>query len=277
MTQYPKSVLLLATALAWFVVPFSDARAEPVEAYTRARVDLRLAFVVSGRVAEVLVSEGQSVRAGDPIARLADPEGEAQIRLLTLRAQSTLEVDAAVADYELAQVREGMVKSAAERGGASAFEVRESELESIRARLAAELFEQRRDEAMLQLEQARERHAQFTLLAPSDGVIDEIIIKPGETVEGLEPIARLVAIDSLLTDAQVDTGDTLTLTQGGMVNVEFVIGENRWTAEGRIVYVAAVADAASDTRRVRVEIPNSEGRPAGTRVFLTFSNDPETR
>jgi multidrug efflux system membrane fusion protein len=263
---------VLALALAALLLTFSDARAEPVEAYTRARLDVSLGFVVSGRVQGVLVEEGQRVSAGDPLVRLADPEGEAQIRLLELRAVSTLEIDAAEADYDLAKVREEMVKGAAEQGGASAFEVREAELETVRARLARDLFIQRRAEAQLQLEQARRRHEQFTLRAPAAGVVDQIEIEPGETVQSLEPVARLVATDALVADAQAPTADTLGLAPGDPARVVFLLGEERTETVGRVRAVALVGDAASDTRRVRVEIPNDRNLPAGTRVLLVFDD-----
>jgi multidrug efflux pump subunit AcrA (membrane-fusion protein) len=40
--------------------------------------------------------------------------------------------------------------------------------------------------------------------------------------------------------------------------------------EGSIVYVAAVADAASGTLRVRIEVPNKSNRPAGEHVEIIF-------
>jgi len=260
-------------ALAAILLTFSDARArsvEPVEAYTRARLDASLGFVVSGRVEALLVEEGQRVGAGEAIVRLADPEGEAQIRLLELRAKSRLEIDAADADLDLARVREEMVKGAASQGGASAFEVREAELETVRARLARDLFVQRQAEAALQLEQARRRHEQFTLRAPAAGVIDLLEVDPGETVQALEPVARLVATGVLLADVQAPTAGTLGLAPGDAVGVVFLLGDERLGAQASVRSIALVGDAASDTRRVTIEIPNERDLPAGTRVLVSF-------
>ena len=38
------------------------------------------------------------------------------------------------------------------------------------------------------------------------------------------------------------------------------------TISGRVVHVGAVADAASATLKVRIEVPNMEKRPAGEHV-----------
>jgi len=42
------------------------------------------------------------------------------------------------------------------------------------------------------------------------------------------------------------------------------------STEGTIIFVAAVADAASGTLRVRVEVPNKTRRPAGEHVVVSF-------
>ena len=37
-----------------------------------------------------------------------------------------------------------------------------------------------------------------------------------------------------------------------------------------MIFVASIADAASRTRRVRVELPNTAGEPAGQEVYVSF-------
>jgi len=39
---------------------------------------------------------------------------------------------------------------------------------------------------------------------------------------------------------------------------------------GTIIFIASVADAASETLRVRVELPNDAESPAGQQVFVSF-------
>jgi multidrug efflux pump subunit AcrA (membrane-fusion protein) len=41
--------------------------------------------------------------------------------------------------------------------------------------------------------------------------------------------------------------------------------------KGRVLYVSPVADAAAETRRVRVELPNPTALPPGTRARVRFS------
>jgi HlyD family secretion protein len=65
----------------------------------RARSDITLAFETAGRVSQVLVQEGQKVKAGDTLARLDDADLDLQVR----SAQAAL----AVAQAQLDQLQAG--------------------------------------------------------------------------------------------------------------------------------------------------------------------------
>jgi hypothetical protein len=85
-------------------------------------------------------------------------------------------------------------------------------------------------------------------------------------------VLRLVSTVTLLADAQAPTDQTLELEAGAPAAVTFLLGNRLIEAEGRVRFVALVGDAASDTRRVLVEIPNARSLPAGTRVLVDFSS-----
>ncbi len=78
-------------------------------------------------------------------------------------------------------------------------------------------------------------------------------------------------------DASVPLDETLKLKVGDPAWVMFQVAEHRYEpVKGEIVYLAAVQDAASNTRRTRIEIPNPEGLPAGCRVMVHFSPPQQT-
>lgn len=70
--------LLLTACGAPQATPAPAVTASPslviAEGHILPRQDVKLAFAVRGTVQEILVKEGQTVRAGDPLARLADSE-----------------------------------------------------------------------------------------------------------------------------------------------------------------------------------------------------------
>ena len=81
--------------------------------------------------------------------------------------------------------------------------------------------------------------------------------------------------DPLWIDVPVPLTKTKGLKNDQSAEVEF-IGSSGPAAEGKIIHIAAVADAASDTLTVRVEVANHTGRPAGEHVHVRFLASLET-
>lgn len=264
---------MLPTALlpAAAMLAVVSAAPAPVEGVTRAAEDLQLGFAVPGLVETVHVEAGERVTAGQLLATLRDDAGQATINLYTMRAESNLTIDAREAEWKLAVVEEERVRSAFEEDAASVFEVERVALQTTLARVRLDLARQAQAEARAQLAQAVAEHEAFLLRAPMDGVVDEIVIAPGETVEPRERVVRLVVIDTLEVDAYVPTSRTLSMARGTPAWVRLRLSDrDRGVIEGRLSYIAAVADARSDTRLVRITIPNPEGLPAGSHVSVMF-------
>lgn len=266
------STTRLARAIAGAVLfaPISPSfAAQPVEAVAQARHDLDLGFTVQARVADVAVVEGQRVEAGQLLIRLDDRDGAAQIELFELRAASTLEIEAAKADWELKENEAKRLEEAMSMSGAAPFEVERARLEAKRSRLAYELFVQRRAETALQLEQAKLVHERYRLQAPLAGIIEQVTVEPGEMVEEVRPVLRMVVIDPLRIDAPVPIAQAAALSTGHKAWVKFKASGR--VVEASVVNVASVADPGSETRAVRVDVPNPQGEPAGSHVSVSFT------
>lgn len=243
----------------------------PVEAIASPRHDLRLGFTVAGRVSETLVQPGDRVKQGQPLVRLDNRESQAQIDLYALRAESELDELAAEAEWHLAQNEEARIRDALSKGAAGAFEVERAVLQTKRKATELAIAHQHRAEAQAMLRQARARDSEYTLLAPISGVIEQTLVSPGEMVEATHPVLRLVVTDPLRLEAPVLTRNTTTLRVGDPAWVTLSLPDQQTPVQGTIVHIAQVADAASDTRVVRVEIPNPDGLPAGCHAFVSFS------
>ncbi len=61
-----------------------------VDALTKPRYDLKLGFPVAGKVLKVMVEEGDTVAADQPLIELDDREGETVIELYKLRSKIAL-------------------------------------------------------------------------------------------------------------------------------------------------------------------------------------------
>lgn len=253
---------LLAVGAAWGAAP------RGIEAVSAPRHDLELGFTIEGAVAEVLVRPGDRVEAGQALIRLDDREGAAQIRSYELRAQSTIEVDAAEAALALAQNEAARIEEAMAQAGAAPFEVERARLEARVKGLGLDMARQRREETRLLLLQAQVAHERSLLKAPMAGIVEEVRIEAGELVESVRPVLRLVVTDPLTVDAPAPVGLAAGLRVGAPAWVRFK--DTGTLVEGRVVFIASVADPGSETRIVRIEAPNPRGEPAGAHVTVSF-------
>jgi multidrug efflux pump subunit AcrA (membrane-fusion protein) len=81
----------------------------------------------------------------------------------------------------------------------------------------------------------------------------------------------VVQVDPLWIDAPVPLAQAVGLKVGMTARVELAeSGKKGLLGEGRIIFVGAVADAASGTLRVKIEVPNKDRRPAGEHVLVSF-------
>jgi len=257
-------VIILGVSFCAHVV---DAQ---VDAMTKARHDLSLGFTVSGKVGQIAVKPGDRVNKGHLLIELEDKEGKSLVRLYEIRASSDLAARSAEAALRLAQVEYKLINQAYKNDAAMWIEVERNQIRVEQSELELKLALQQGEEATLQLNQARSRHEQYLLRAPINGIVEIITVEEGELVETLNPVLQLVVIDPLWIDAAVPTDQTLDLKIGDAAQVRInLLGHNK-PIMGKIIHMAEVADAASNTRLVRVEVPNPKLLPAGAQVTLDF-------
>jgi len=125
-------------------------------------------------------------------------------------------------------------------------------------------------EAIAQLETAKAElmRAQLdleymTIRAPFDGALQERHVEVGDFVKSGDPIARFVDNRRIIVTANVSEFDAGYVQTGQNAQAQLATGE---TVHGTIRYVAPVADAATRTFTVELEVDNGSGtlRAGGT-------------
>ncbi len=230
-----------------------------------------LAFIGPGKIAKVLVKEGERVKAGQELVRLDDALEREQIAQLETDQSDRIRVQAAEA--QLVQ-RIGELKALESSADAAA--VTKSDVE--RARLDVKIARYSVELAKSQL--ARHNHSHRTariqlermrLLSPINGKVEKVFARVGESVDALAPVVRVVKVrgDALWIDVPAPLPQAAKLRAG---QVAIIRRAGRGAAvRGRIVSIASTADPKSGTLSVRVQLPNPTARPAGERVTVTFA------
>ena len=268
------AVLLAGTPILWGEQPPGH------EAISRPSKDVTLSFTRPGRLAPIpgprQLEDGDMVQAGQLLARLDDEAERAQLAQLKAQAEDDTRVRAAEAQLAQKKVDRDEIKEARQRGAATRLEYEHAELDVNIAELSLELskFQQKQDrrkydEAKIQLERMK-------LRSPITGRVLRLMARPGETVDAVEQVVRVLSIDPLWVDVPVPVGRMRErrIREGQPAKVSFPLGRGTERmsepAIGKVVYVMPVADAASDTQMVRVEVANPAGRPAGEHVIVDF-------
>jgi len=193
----------------------------------RRRVEIRAE--TAGQVIALPVDKGARVTKGDVIAKLAQDDRAAQL------AKAEAEVASRLLDL-----------SASEKLGRKGMQA-QTQIKSAQAALAA---------AEAELERLRIDLEHTSIRAPFSGVVETRAVEVGSLVERADPVVELVDASVLKAVGHVPQQSVGDLKPGQTVEVRLLDGRK---AEGRITYLARVADSGTRSFRFEAEVPNSDG------------------
>jgi RND family efflux transporter MFP subunit len=244
---------------------FAADSTTPIEAVTKPSQDVVLSFTHPGRVAELLVKEGDTVKAGQIVAKQDDTEEQAALDVAQAQADDNTRYEAQ--EKVQAQKQKAYENKKSSRA-ASQSEIDEAllDVEVAKANVRLSNFEHVQDGRKAL--QARATLEKTRLKTPIAGIVEQTMVKAGESVDTQSmKVMRIVNIDPLWIEVPVPFSLARTLKNDSSASIVFSNKEKR---EGKVIHVATVADSASDTLLVRVEVKNDAKTPAGERVSVSF-------
>ena len=255
--------LAVILALAW---PAAGQSSDTTIAITQPSRQSKVSFLVTGKVANVPVTVGQRVKKGDTLIQLDDSVERKTLEYLEMEARSTLGIEASQKELENAQVTLERVENMFKQNVANEAELLEARLgvdiAEIRLRKANEDLALKRIERDKQAEQVQ----QMNIISPIDGQIQQIDVSEGEIVDPRQPACWVVANDPLWVEFTLNADQAASLESAKSLRVSYP-REQKWQ-DANVLFVAPMVDAASDMRRVRLELPNPEGRPSGLQMIV---------
>ncbi|UCC96378.1 MAG: efflux RND transporter periplasmic adaptor subunit [Phycisphaerales bacterium] len=267
MTKKCCSVLVLGLAVPGGLL-WSASRAG-ITAITIPSADVTLSFVQAGRIANVRVREGELVKAGQWLIEQDDAVDRARLAQLEAESEDTTQIQAAEASLKQKKVDLKKIETAAARNAATELEVEYAKLNVTIAGLSLQVAIFEHEQAKRKFEEAKLQIDNMSLKSPISGTVEKIDVETGESVNALDSAIRVVQIDPLWIDVPVPMPQASSLRYGATTRVEFS-EPRKTTADGIVIYIGAVADAASGTLRVRLQVPNKSRRPAGEHVRVIF-------
>jgi multidrug efflux pump subunit AcrA (membrane-fusion protein) len=223
--------------------------------------------LVPGRVERWFVQDGQSVRAGDPIARVVDVDPGMLERLAAERAQVEAEIAATRQSQAVAAIDVGRARQMLAEGLGSR---RDFELAQIKvADAAAKVAEGRAKLSRIDV-QLNRQSAQL-VRAPRDGRVQQLSAATGGALVAPGAVLAIVAPERVerAVEIYVDGRDVPLVRPGRPVRIEFegwpAIQFSGWPAiaqglfDGRVV---ALDPAARPDGLFRVIVAPAPGKPA---------------
>ncbi len=191
---------------------------------------VQISAETDGRVVEIGVDRGERVSAGGIIVRLDERDRAARL------AQARATVKQREVEFD-----------ARERLKSESY-VSEAQLQEAAALLEAARAELKRAEIDIDVSLVR---------APFDGSLQERQVEVGDFVSRGDPIATYVDDRTIIVSAAVSEFDAADVQRGEEAEAILATGE---TVSGFIRYVAPVADEATRTFRVELEVDNGAGQ-----------------
>lgn len=191
--------------------------------------DANLAAANGGYVEKVLVSEGETVKAGQALAYIDSALYGAQLE------QAEAQLEQAATDLERVEKLGDMASPAQLQGARTQHKV-----------------------AVAAAKQARNRMSRAIVRAPFEGVVAGVGVERGEAVGPGAPVIRVVQLDPAVVNLSVSDRDVVSLEPGMPVTIS--TASRSETYEGVVARVSPAADLRTRSFPVEIEVANPERR-----------------
>ncbi len=271
--------LLVAGLMTWAMAGVTAGQQTPMPSASSAGAELKLQLCYTaliddieiparetGLLRELYVREGMPVEAGAPIASIDDSivqrkreEAEAKLKAADQRANSTVELAYAEAEFAVASSEEAAGEKLRAKASMSFSEYQKLALEKRRAELQ---IEKTKNDLLIQKMNADAERAalgsisdaigRHQIVSPLDGNVHEVFRRPGEWVEAGQSICRIVRMNRIRVQgfvlaSQYDPQELLG--RQATVVTELARGR-RATFGGQIVHVGLEKTSIQDASYV---------------------------
>lgn len=273
-------ILQIAFASCAALLPATSAVAADEEPGSRteydcmieARQSIAVRSPVEGVIESILVQRGELVTKGALLATLSSGPERAALDLARSRASMQGEIKSAEARVELARKKWERADELQKKNFVSENARDEAEAEY---RLATEQLRAARENrrlAELDVNRAREVLAQRSIKSPVDGVVVDVMLRPGELMSSnqKDPIMKIVEVNPLNVELVLPVSRYGRVKVGQLAEVlpEQPVGGSH---PARVEVVDQMVDAASGTFGVRLRLRNPGNRiPAGVKCKARF-------
>ncbi len=259
-------------AVETVTVESADAteRAVVLEAtgYVTARLQATVASKVAGKLAEVLIEEGESVQTGQVLARLDDTDARAKLEVVRARLEAS-RAQLGQIEAQLEQARRDLKRQedlqAKRLTSDVELEMQRTQVRTLSAQLAAQRSQVRVAEAELRVAEVDLDNT--VVRAPFAGVVVAKTAQPGEIISPISAgggftrtgVGTVVDMSSL--EVEVDVNEAYINRVRPDQPAEAVLDAYRdWKIPAAVIAIIPTADRSKATVKVRVALRERDSR-----------------
>jgi membrane fusion protein, heavy metal efflux system len=225
---------------------------------------------VSGLLDKVSVERGDRVNQGQTVATLESRVERASVDLALARLKNDAEIRSAESNQDFARKKHERNETLHRDGVVSAQVREQAETESI---LAQERLKQTREQHAVtaqEVQLARSQLSLKTISSPITGLVVERFLSSGERADD-KPILRIAQVNPLRVEAILPAAMYGKVKQGMTAKVQPELPDEV-ARQAQVTLVDKVIDPASNTFRVRLELPNQDySLPSGVRCKINIA------
>lgn len=216
----------------------------PLRGRTKAKSTVSIVPETAGKVTAVAVEKGQHVNKGDLLCTI-----DRGTRMGSVE-QAEASLAQAQAGLDQAQQAYDTNKSLRDKGLAAANTAAqfESQLKAAQAAVAA---------AQSAVNNAKAEWGRTDVVATVAGIVQDPLATVGSMIGPQAPCATVVELDPMLFVGSIPEIRIGLAKIGLPAKVTTISGQ---TVDGRVSYIAAIADAATRSFPVEIELPNPDGK-----------------
>jgi RND family efflux transporter MFP subunit len=228
----------------------------------KPRVVVAVGSPIPGLLTQLTVDQGNVVKEGQVLAVLESSLEQAEVEVAKAKADMEAAITSMQVKAEFSHRKAGRARNLSSSSAIASNEFDEAETEQRVTEAARLEALENKVLAQRQLARAEAALALRTIRSPITGLVIERYVSPGELVKE-KPILQLAQLDPLQVEVLAPVSWLGKFTLGMPIDVRLsqaVPGSHR----ARVTVINPIVDSASDTFRVRLELPNPQYRiPAG--------------
>ncbi|MDR1942258.1 MAG: efflux RND transporter periplasmic adaptor subunit [Endomicrobium sp.] len=211
----------------------------------KGAVENDMRFELEGQLAMYNFREGSKVKRGENICSL-DPK-DAHTKADYAKNKYKSEQAALLSAREKLKVYETLLKSR---------DIAESKV--LEARFEIQSTELRVQAAKSELELAQSNLKKTNLAAPSDGILAQVIIKPGEYITPQDVVCKFISDQGTNFEVDIPEKDVFKIAIGQKVKIVSDSYADR-DFDGVVAEIAPTVDPRTRTSKVKVNVENEQG------------------